>query len=136
MAHVYHSKISQLSGGEYKRFSIASELILGRGLIALDEPTTGLSARESLYLGDILRSLADQQIAVVASIHQPRSDVLKFFDYIIVLSKGKQVFFGTKDDAVSFFSSFQKNLELKEIPNQAEFICKAPFFLKFFYYLF
>lgn len=121
---MYYSRIEDLSGGEHKRFSIASELLLGRGLIALDEPTTGVSAKESLSIARVLKSLSDEKISVIASIHQPRSDILKYFDLLLVLSKGRMVFFGKREDAVQFFSQCKQSHQ-EEIENQADFICNS-----------
>src|SRR5690606_9256030 len=108
-----------------------------RGLIGLDAPTPGLSARESLYLGKMLRNLANQQQDVIASIHQPRAEVLKFFDFILDISKGSTVFFGTREDAVDFFYKYHNSeQDEKEILNQAEFIrnFQSRFFLLLFVY--
>lgn len=84
-----------------------------------------MSAKESLYISEILRSLADQGVAIVASIHQPPSDVLQFFDYVLILNNGETIFFGKREDLIPFFTRYQRedqNINLDKI-NQAEFAC-------------
>lgn len=115
--HIRNSKISKISGGELKRVSIASEVMLGRALLGLDEPTTGLSAKESLCVIQALKNLTSQKISVVASIHQPRSDVLRMFDFILVLNKGRILFYGKREDLLPYFLKLAKKQVIKEGTN-------------------
>lgn len=126
--HILDSRVETISGGELKRLSVACEILLGRSLVGFDEPTTGLSAKESLCICQTLRSLANQQIGVIASIHQPRSGILKFFDYVMVLSAGEIIFYGKREDMVPFFSQFlpQSSIDFSEM-NEAEFACTILF---------
>ncbi|PHT79376.1 ABC transporter G family member 12, partial [Capsicum annuum] len=68
-----------ISGGEKRRVSIALEILMKPRLLFLDEPTSGLD-RDGR--------------TVIASIHQPSSEVFEQFDRLYLLSGGKTVYFG------------------------------------------
>ncbi|GJD06868.1 Protein white [Galdieria sulphuraria] len=78
-----------VSGGERKRVSIGKELVTDPSLLFLDEPTSGLdsfNAKMSLKL------------------HQPGSNIFNLFDMLLLLSKGKIMYFGPAKKAVLYFS--------------------------------
>ena len=73
-----------LSGGECQRMKLASELArksTGNTLYLLDEPTTGLHARDIKVLMEVLQKLVDQGNTVIVIEHN--LDVLKMVDYLI-----------------------------------------------------
>ncbi|KAI7730553.1 hypothetical protein M8C21_002705, partial [Ambrosia artemisiifolia] len=75
-----------ISGGEKRRVSIALEILMRPRLLFLDEPTSGLDR------------------TVIASIHQPSSEVFELFDRLYLLSGGKTVYFGLASEAYEFFA--------------------------------
>ncbi|KAJ4370790.1 Multidrug resistance protein [Neocucurbitaria cava] len=78
-----------------KRLTIGVELSARPELLVfLDEPTSGLDSDTAWSICMLLRKLADSGQAVLCTIHQPSSLVLEMFDNLLVLSKGKQVYFG------------------------------------------
>ena len=58
-----------LSGGEQQRAALAKVLLLEPKILLLDEPTKGLDAQFKQLLAAILRSLAEQGVAVVMVSH-------------------------------------------------------------------
>ena len=89
--------VSDLSGGERKRLSIAQELTSNPCLLLLDEPTSSLDASASIQLLRLLRRLAssDSKMTILASIHQPSDRLLGHFDRLLALSfDGRCVFSG------------------------------------------
>jgi len=76
-----------LSGGEARRVSIATELVVDPRVILLDEPTTGLDAFTSSRVIATLRDLSRQEKIVIATVHQPSTKSLQMFDFLIVLSQ-------------------------------------------------
>ena len=81
-----------LSGGEKRRVSIGCELLTRPGLLLLDEPTTGLDSTNAARVVDILSSLSGQQgVTVLLSIHQPRPDIFRLMDRVMLLSGEGQV---------------------------------------------
>lgn len=75
-----------ISGGEKRRVSIAVELLGSKGIVLLDEPTTGLDSTNAARVVALLRRLTDAGTSVVFSVHQPRSDLLAMLDRVLVLS--------------------------------------------------
>ena len=78
-----------LSGGECQRMKLASELArksTGNTLYLLDEPTTGLHAKDVKVLMDVLGKLVDQGNTVIVIEHNP--DVLKMADYLVDMGPG------------------------------------------------
>jgi ABC-type multidrug transport system ATPase subunit len=84
-----------ISGGEKRRLAIAVEILdPDISLLVLDEPTSGLDSAAALNVANLLRSLANRGIAVVASLHQPRASIVSNFEALMVLADGRRVFYG------------------------------------------
>ncbi|CAN6581891.1 unnamed protein product [Malus baccata var. baccata] len=88
-----------ISGGEKRRVSIALEILTRPRLLFLDEPTSGLDSASAFFVTQTLRALAQDGRTVIASIHQPSSEVFELFDQLYLLSSGKTVYFGQATDA-------------------------------------
>ncbi len=112
-----------ISGGERKRLSIACELLGDeKKLVIADEPTSGLDSFQAQLTINLLRQLAiDKDIAVVCSIHQPRSAIWSMFDDIILLTPlGKIAYYGRRENIESYFNNLGYTIPLKT--NPADFI--------------
>ncbi|HMQ01079.1 MAG TPA: ABC transporter permease, partial [Cyclobacteriaceae bacterium] len=69
-----------------------------------DEPTSGLSSRDSENIIDLLKELSFKGKLLFVVIHQPSSDIFKMFDKLVVLDTGGyQIFYGNPVDAVIYF---------------------------------
>jgi ABC-type multidrug transport system ATPase subunit len=53
----------------------------------------------AFFVTQTLRALARDGRTVIASIHQPSSEVFELFDRLCLLSNGKTVYFGEASDA-------------------------------------
>nr|WDA53443.1 abc transporter g family member 11 [Erycina pusilla] len=93
-----------ISGGEKRRVSIALEILMRPRLLFLDEPTSGLDSASAFFVTQTLRGLSRDGRTVIASIHQPSSEVFELFDQLYLLSGGKTVYFGKASKAYEFFS--------------------------------
>lgn len=83
------TRCGRLSGGQYKRVSIAQELLSEPDVIILDEPTSGLDAMTCLTTVRTLKSIAlKHPISIILTIHQPDIDVFNLFDKIYVIAQG------------------------------------------------
>ncbi|KAJ1340013.1 hypothetical protein BSLG_005337 [Batrachochytrium salamandrivorans] len=83
-----------ISGGEKRRVSVACQLLLNPSVLFMDEPTTGLDAFTSFNLIETLVNLSRAGRTIFITIHQPRSDIFKLFDSIILLAKGRAIYAG------------------------------------------
>jgi ABC transport system ATP-binding/permease protein len=93
-----------ISGGQRKRLNIALELIREPSVLFVDEPTSGLSSRDSENIMDMLKELALKGKLVFVVIHQPSSDIFKMFDKLLILDQGGYpIFDGNPIDAVVYF---------------------------------
>ncbi|KAK8529765.1 hypothetical protein V6N13_102667 [Hibiscus sabdariffa] len=96
-----------LSGGEKRRLSICMELLARPKLLFLDEPTSGLDSAASFHVMRKIASLNQRdgvRRTIVASIHQPSSEVFHLFHNVFLLSAGQTVFFGALPAANEFFA--------------------------------
>ncbi len=108
-----------ISGGQRKRLNIALELIREPGILFVDEPTSGLSSRDSENVMNLLRELALKGKLIFVVIHQPSSDIYKMFDKMFILDTGGYpVFYGNPVESVSYFKRLdeQVNAEMGECP--------------------
>eukprot|EP00850_Spirogloea_muscicola_P024387 SM000731S21910 [mRNA] locus=s731:11:2329:- [translate_table: standard] len=92
-----------VSGGERKRTCIAVEMLSNPSLIFLDEPTSGLDSFQALNVMSTLSDLAKSGRTIVSTIHQPRSSIYQLFEYLILLSDGKMLYFGRATAAIDYF---------------------------------
>ncbi|KAJ0097985.1 hypothetical protein Patl1_28227 [Pistacia atlantica] len=106
-----------LSGGQKRRVSICIEILTRPKLLFLDEPTSGLDSAASYHVMKRMVMLSRQDgRTVIASIHQPSSEVFELFQNLCLLSSGRTVYFGpvAKAEAVLCFKwlplpKFQKS---------------------------
>ncbi len=73
---------------------MAVQLLKRQGILLLDEPTTGLDSASTLELMNVIRGIAQTGCNIVMMIHQPRQEVFRKVDRVMVLKNGKQVFYG------------------------------------------
>jgi ATP-binding cassette subfamily G (WHITE) protein 2 (PDR) len=95
-----------------KLLSIGVELAAKPALLLfLDEPTSGLDSQSSLAIVSLLRKLADNGQAVLATIHQPSSILFEEFDQLLFLAKGgRTVYFGEiGHNSQTLLEYFKKN---------------------------
>jgi ABC-type multidrug transport system ATPase subunit len=110
----------KISGGQRKRLNIALELIRQPSVLFVDEPTSGLSSRDSENVIDLLKQLTLLGKLIFAVIHQPSSDIYKMFDKVIILDNGGYpIFYGNPLEAISYFKSIAHQLD------QSRVICET-----------
>lgn len=93
-----------ISGGQRKRLNIALELLREPTILFVDEPTSGLSSRDSENIMDLLKELSLRGKMVFVVIHQPSSDIFKMFDTLIIMDTGGfQIYYGNPVESVIYF---------------------------------
>ncbi|MBU8892233.1 MAG: ATP-binding cassette domain-containing protein [Bacteroidales bacterium] len=108
-----------ISGGQRKRLNIALELIREPSILLVDEPTSGLSSRDSENVMDLLRELALKGKLIFVVIHQPSSDIYKMFDNMMILDTGGyMIYYGNPVEGVMYFKRLdaQINSDVGECP--------------------
>ncbi|MEQ9414227.1 MAG: ATP-binding cassette domain-containing protein, partial [Cyclobacteriaceae bacterium] len=93
-----------ISGGQRKRLNIGLELLREPTILFVDEPTSGLSSRDSENIMDLLKELALRGKMIFVVIHQPASDIFKMFDTLIILDVGGfQIYYGNPVESMAYF---------------------------------
>jgi ABC-type multidrug transport system ATPase subunit len=129
LTHIKNTKVGGavirgISGGEKRRVTIGIELLSSPSVLLLDEPTSGLSSTDALNVANAIKELARKGRTVILTVHQPRSDIYELFDDLLLLSKGKVVYFGKAQTAAAYFEALGH-----EVPvgwNVADYFCKVP----------
>lgn len=100
---------------------ILDRLLKRPSVILLDEPTSGLDAAGTVAVVRVLRRIAkEDNLIIVATIHQPSTKVYNLFDQTMLLSQGKQAYMGKADSAMEYFLSIGYHSD--EMINPAEFL--------------
>ena len=117
--------VSQLSGGQRKRVSIAVELITKPSVIFLDEPTSGLDPATEEKIMKLFRQIAESGRTVILTTHAMEN--VRLFDKIVVMMRGKLVWYGAPKEALEHVgaSSFKDLYDKLEAPIE-ERIAKLP----------
>jgi ABC-type multidrug transport system ATPase subunit/pSer/pThr/pTyr-binding forkhead associated (FHA) protein len=129
MMHRRNLLISQLSGGQRKRVSIALELLAKPAIFFLDEPTSGLDPGLDRKMMLLLRKLADKGHTIVLVTHATNN--INACDYVCFLCQGGRLaYFGPPDGAKEYFgradfaeiySTLEPTEERPDAPGEAEF---------------
>ena len=109
-----------ISGGERKRVSIGYELITEPSILLLDEPTSGLDSHNAKQVVHQMRLEAQRGLSVVATIHQPSSDIFFMFDRVILLSEGRTIYNGRPEDVRTYFEQDPFKLVMGLYSNPAD----------------
>ena len=123
MLNISHTKqtlvgdafVRGVSGGERKRVSIAEMMTTRARVQSWDNSTRGLDASTALDLIKSMRVMTDVlgQTTFV-SLYQAGESIYNLFDKVIIIDKGRQVYFGPASEARSYF----EGLGYKSLPRQ------------------
>lgn len=118
--------VAQLSGGQRKRVSIAVELITKPSMIFLDEPTSGLDPATEEKVMKLFRQIAESGRTVILTTHAMEN--VRLFDKIVVLMRGKLVFYGTPGEALAHIqaASFKDLYDRLEAPIEKQLAALRP----------
>lgn len=94
-----------LSGGQVRRVSIGAELVASPNIMFLDEPTSGLDSATAFHVMSELKRITKRTgKAMVITVHQPSQLIFEMADNLLLLTKGKQVYFGRASEASGHFT--------------------------------
>lgn len=130
---VGNTYVRGVSGGERRRVSIGVQLLwnpgegwkpdgrgpeiasclpdigltvhaMSPGILILDEPTSGLDSFTAHNLVRTLSRLAKGNRLVLISLHQPRSDIFRLFDLVLLMTSGTPIYLGAAQHMVQYFT--------------------------------
>eukprot|EP00656_Telonema_subtile_P001458 TRINITY_DN10649_c0_g3_i1.p1 TRINITY_DN10649_c0_g3~~TRINITY_DN10649_c0_g3_i1.p1 ORF type:complete len:1003 (-),score=263.81 TRINITY_DN10649_c0_g3_i1:69-3077(-) len=95
-----------ISGGQRKRVNIGMEVVANPRILFLDEPTSGLDSTSSQEVLQALSTIAAKEdMTIVTVIHQPRLEIYKLIDELLLLGKGGlTVYIGPREEAETYFA--------------------------------
>lgn len=113
-----------ISGGQAKRVNIGLALVTSPRVLFLDEPTSGLDSYTSNEVMTVVRHLADRGLTVLATIHSPTPYCFNLFGRLLLLLRGRVVYFGDGGAAaVDYFVAHTPVVKgLMADENEAEWI--------------
>ncbi|KAF2024223.1 ABC transporter [Setomelanomma holmii] len=95
-----------VSGGERKRVSIIEALATRASVMCWDNSTRGLDASTALEYARALRCMTDEMgIATIVTLYQAGNGIYDLFDKVLVLDEGKQIYYGSREEARPFMES-------------------------------
>jgi ABC-2 type transport system ATP-binding protein len=97
-------KVGKFSKGMKQRVNIASTLLSDPEVVMLDEPSTGLDPRGMAEVRSIIRALKGQGRLIFFSSHI-LSEVVDVCDEVVLIDKGKLLFYDTLANVNARFSS-------------------------------
>ncbi len=107
-----------ISGGQRKRLNIGLELLREPSVLFVDEPTSGLSSRDSENIMELLKDLSLKGKMIFVVIHQPSEDIYKMFDKLILLDVGGyQVYYGNPVEGIYYFKELTGALDNRASAN-------------------
>jgi len=83
-----------ISGGQAKRTNIGIALITSPRVLFLDEPTSGLDSFTANEVMTVVQGLVARGVTIVATIHSPTAYAFSLFDSLMMLVRGRVVYFG------------------------------------------
>jgi len=97
-----------VSGGERKRVSIGTELVVNPAILLVDEPSSGLDSTAAEFVIELLRKMCktNGQLMII-TIHQPSYNLFKKFDKLLLLHHGRVVYHGQCEEPLH---NYFKNL--------------------------
>ena len=100
LSKILNSKGRELSGGQRRKVEIARTLAADPKIILLDEPFAGIEPIAIEEIQEILRIVANNNIGILITDHNVR-EALDICYKSIVISQGKVIATGSKDDLIS-----------------------------------
>lgn len=112
--------VSQLSGGQRKRVSIAVELVTKPSIMYLDEPTSGLDPATEDKIMRLFRQIAESGRTIILTTHAMEN--VRLFDKIVIMMRGKLVWYGPPMEALAHVgaATFKELYDKLEAPIEAK----------------
>ncbi|XP_009628925.1 pleiotropic drug resistance protein 2-like [Nicotiana tomentosiformis] len=95
-----------ISGGQKKRLTTGEMLVGPAKVFFMDEISTGLDSSTTFQIVKYMRQMVHvMDVTMIISLLQPAPETYDLFDDIILLSEGKIVYQGPRENVLEFFES-------------------------------
>ncbi len=104
---------SNLSGGQKQRLSLARAILKDPKILILDEATSQIDPESERLIHDTIRSFIKNRTTLIVT---HRMSTIELVDYILVMSDGQIVDYGSHDELMARCRAYQRlrNLEMTE----------------------
>ncbi|MEG0513374.1 MAG: ABC transporter ATP-binding protein [Clostridia bacterium] len=96
LEHLRNTQILNISHGEQRQLELGIAIATDPKIILFDEPMAGLSPTERIFIGELIKKLANEKIILV--IEHDMEFALSITNRVAVMDHGKLVFVGTPDE--------------------------------------
>ena len=93
--HLLNKKISDLSGGEKQRLSIAQSLLINPLLLLMDEPVSSIDENSKKKILLYLKNLSKSFSIIIIYVTHSYSEIFELADYILFLERGRIKYAGS-----------------------------------------
>ncbi|PHT31506.1 ABC transporter G family member 34 [Capsicum baccatum] len=95
-----------ISGGQKKRLTTGEMLVGPAKVFFMDEISTGLDSSTTFQIVKFMRQMVHiMDVTMIISLLQPAPETYHLFDDIILLSEGKIIYQGPRENVLEFFES-------------------------------
>ncbi|CAM9975163.1 unnamed protein product [Scytosiphon promiscuus] len=103
---VGNNSLRGVSGGERRRVTLGEMLCGPQSVFLLDSVSTGLDSSTTFDIMNTLKAASRSFCTtVVVALLQPPPETYELFDNIMLMSEGKVIFHGPREDVVPYFNS-------------------------------
>ncbi|KND62763.1 ATP-binding cassette domain-containing protein [Candidatus Phytoplasma phoenicium] len=95
---LFHCSPFSLSGGQQRKVAIAGILAMNPKVLILDEPTRGLDIKSQIDMMDILTKQYQEEQKTIILITHDIDLVAQYAHQVLLIDKGKILFFGSKEN--------------------------------------
>lgn len=114
----YHR--SPLPSYKKKMAQIGAELVRDCAILIIDEPTKGLHCLEKEKVFAFLRKIAESGKIIIVAMEQCSVDILNLLDSLMVLHRGRQLYFGKFQEMRKYFKG--KEIKIPKFSNPVDYI--------------
>ncbi len=131
LTEILDSNINEISGGELQRVAIAATVLKKANLYIFDEPTSYLDIKQRIKISKFIKSLANEQTAVMVVEHD--LIILDYMADLVHIMYGKEACYGvvglpkpTRTAINVYLEGFLKEENIRFRPYKIKFETKPP----------
>ncbi len=128
---IFDNDITKVSGGELQRVAIAAAVLKKANIYVFDEPTSYLDIKQRVKVSQFIRSLADEETAVLVVEHD--LIILDYMTDLVHMMYGKEACYGiasqpktTKAGINVYLSGYLKEENMRFRGTEIKFYAKPP----------